>query len=130
MQPELQQLLGKLVGIGVENTAFTHDLITTGGGFSINPVAREDRAIVRKFTKPVDVDHDAKTLNGFAYTTRVTGAPVLAVAPAFLDCRVTQSVPCGDGHTLVIGEVVDCGFQRDEDTEVLRMEDTRMNYGG
>ena len=34
------------------------------------------------------------------------------------------------GHTLFIGEVVDTGFQKDEETPVLRMEDTRMNYGG
>ena len=33
-------------------------------------------------------------------------------------------------HTLFVGEVVDAGFQKDEDTAVLRMEDTRMNYGG
>ena len=32
--------------------------------------------------------------------------------------------------TLFIGEVVDAGFQKAEDTPVLRMEDTRMNYGG
>jgi len=29
-----------------------------------------------------------------------------------------------------VGEVVDAGFQKAEDTPVLRMEDTRMNYGG
>ena len=34
------------------------------------------------------------------------------------------------GHTLFIGEVVDAGFQKPEETPVLRMEDTRMNYGG
>ena len=33
-------------------------------------------------------------------------------------------------HTLFVGEVVDAGFQKNEDTAVLRMEDTRMNYGG
>jgi hypothetical protein len=38
-------------------------------------------------------------------------------------------VPCGTS-TFFIGEVVDAGFQQDEATEVLRMEDTRMNYGG
>ena len=27
-------------------------------------------------------------------------------------------------------EVADAGFQKPEDTPVLRMEDTRMNYGG
>ena len=33
-------------------------------------------------------------------------------------------------HTFFVGEVVDCAFLGDEDTDVLRMEDTRMNYGG
>ena len=31
---------------------------------------------------------------------------------------------------LFIGEVLDSGFLKDEATPVLRMEDTRMNYGG
>ena len=119
----------KLVAIGVEQPAFTHELITAGGAFSLCTVAREDRAIVRKFTKPVEVDLGAKTLNGFPFHDGVTGVPILDQAPAFLDCEVRQAVPVGN-HTLFIGEVVDCGFQADEDTPVLRMEDTRMNYGG
>ena len=40
-----------------------------------------------------------------------------------------QAVDLGE-HTFFIGEVVACGFQKAEDTPVLRMEDTRMNYGG
>ena len=119
----------KLVGIGVEKTALTHRLISEGGVFSVCTIAREDRSIVRKFTKPVEVDHDAGTLNGFAFHTGVTGAPILDQAPAYLDCEVRQSVDVG-GHTFFIGEVVDSAFQADEGTEVLRMEDTRMNYGG
>lgn len=119
----------KLVGIGVEKTAFTHDLISEGGVFSLCTVAREDRAIVRKFTKPVEVDMDAMTLNGFPFHEGVTGAPILDQAPAYLDCEVRQAVDTG-GHTFFIGEVMDTAFQAAEDTEVLRMEDTRMNYGG
>ena len=119
----------KLVGISVEKAAVTHELITEGGVFALNTVSREDRAIVRKFTKPVEVDTDAKTLNGFPFHDGVTGAPILDQAPAYVDCEVRQPVDVGN-HTLFIGEVVDAGFQADEDTEVLRMEDTRMNYGG
>ena len=44
-------------------------------------------------------------------------------------CTVSQAVPVGN-YTLFLGEVVDAGFQKPEDTPVLRMEDTRMNYGG
>jgi flavin reductase (DIM6/NTAB) family NADH-FMN oxidoreductase RutF len=120
----------KLVAIGVDQTAFTHELITAGRAFTVNTVNREDRAIVRKFTKPVDVDTEARTLNGFAYHDGpITGVPVLDQAPAFVECEVRQEVECGH-HTLFIGEVVNVGFQADEATDVLRMEDTRMSYGG
>lgn len=120
----------KLVGVSVEKDAVTHELITAGGAFTVNLVDREDRAIVRKFTKPVDEDAAAGTLNGFAFhDAAVTGAPLLDQAVAFVDCQVRQAVEVG-GSTLFLGEVVDAAFQKAEETEVLRMEDTRMNYGG
>ncbi|HEX8804416.1 MAG TPA: flavin reductase family protein [Acidimicrobiales bacterium] len=119
----------KLVGIGVEKTAVTHALIEGGRSFALCTIAREDRAIVRKFTKPVVDDPGAGTLNGVAVHEGRTGAPVLDQAVAWIDCEVRQAVDCG-GHTFFVGEVVEAGFQRDEDTEVLRMEDTRMSYGG
>jgi flavin reductase (DIM6/NTAB) family NADH-FMN oxidoreductase RutF len=119
----------KMVAVSVEKTAFSHELLAEGGMFALSIVDREDRAIVRKFTKPVEVDLEARTLNGFAYHDGLSGAPVLDQAAAFVDCVVRQKVDVGD-HTLFVGEVVDAGFQKPEDTGVLRMEDTRMNYGG
>jgi flavin reductase (DIM6/NTAB) family NADH-FMN oxidoreductase RutF len=119
----------KLVSVAVEKEALTHELIAEGRVFSVNLVDREDRAIVRKFTKPVEVDAAASTLNGFPYHDGPTGAPVLDQAVAWLDCRVHSTVDLG-AHTLFLGEVVDAGFQKPEDTPVLRMEDTRLNYGG
>jgi flavin reductase (DIM6/NTAB) family NADH-FMN oxidoreductase RutF len=119
----------KLIGVSVEKEAVTHQLITEGGVFSLNLVKREDRAIVRKFVKPVEADLEAMTLNGFPFHDGPTGAPVLDQAVAYADCRVRQAVEAG-GHTVFIGEVVEAAFQADEETEVLRMEDTRMSYGG
>ena len=119
----------KLLAVSVEKEAFTHELLLEGGVFALNIVDREDRAIVRKFTKPVEVDLEARTLNGFAFHDGLSGAPVLDQAAAFVDCVVRQQVDVGD-HTVFLGEVVDAGFQKPEDTGVLRMEDTRMNYGG
>ncbi|MET0627829.1 MAG: flavin reductase family protein [Acidimicrobiia bacterium] len=119
----------KLLAVSVETEAFTHELITEGQVFSCNIIDREDRAIVRKFTKPVDVDLDAHTLNGFPFHEGVTGAPILDQAVAFVECAVRQTVDVGD-HSVFIGEVVDAGFSKAEDTPVLGMQDTRMNYGG
>ena len=119
----------KLVAVAVEKEALTHQLITEGRAFSVNIIDREDRAIVRKFTKPVEVDAGASTLNGFPFHDGATGAPILDQAVAWLDCRLHSGVDLG-AHTLFVGEVVDAGFQKPEDTPVLRMEDTRLNYGG
>ncbi|MDZ7731724.1 MAG: flavin reductase family protein [Acidimicrobiia bacterium] len=120
----------KLVGIGVEKAALTHDFVDEGGVFSLCTIDREDRAIVRKFTKPVEVDLEAMTLNGFPFHEGATGGgPILDRAVAYLDCEVRERVEVGD-RTFFVGQVVDAGFQQEEATPVLRMEDTRMNYGG
>src|SRR3954452_15838453 len=55
----------KLLGVSIEKTAVTCDLIAASNAFTVNVIDREDRAIVRKFTKPVEVDASASTLNGF-----------------------------------------------------------------
>jgi len=119
----------KLVAVSVEHEALTTALITDGGVFSLSVVDREDRAIVRKFVKPVEHDEEAGTLNGFAFHEARTGAPVLDQALAYVDCEVRQRLPLGD-HVLFVGEVVDAGFRRAEGAQQLRMEDTRMSYGG
>lgn len=119
----------KLVGVSVEKDALTHRLIATGGSFTVCVIDREDRAIVRKFTKPVDVDESAGTLNSFPFRDGRSGAPILTQCVAWVDCELRQTVDAG-GHSFFVGEVVDAGFGKDEATPVLRMEDTRMNYGG
>jgi flavin reductase (DIM6/NTAB) family NADH-FMN oxidoreductase RutF len=122
----------KSVGVSVERSALTHELIELGQSFTVALVPRAERALVRRFVKPAEHDPAAHTLAGFAYRDApVSGAPVLALTLGYLDCTLTESLPLGS-HTLFVGAVVDAGFAPDhaEDEEVLRMEDTRMNYGG
>ncbi|MGH9062425.1 MAG: flavin reductase family protein [Acidimicrobiales bacterium] len=119
----------KLVAISVERDAMTHRLVAEGGVFSLCTLHREDRAIVRKLVKPVAEGPEPGALNGFAVRSAVTGAPILTQAVAWLDCEVRQSLAVGS-HSVFVGEVVDAGFGRPEDAPVLRMEDTRMSYGG
>lgn len=120
----------KLLGVSVERTAITHGLIAAARCFSVSIIDREDRALVRKFTKPTEANAEAHTINDVAYVERVTGAPILSQAVAFCDCELREALEVG-GHTLYVGEVVDAAFLRDDEaTPVLRMEDTRMNYGG
>ncbi|MBO0729786.1 MAG: flavin reductase [Acidimicrobiaceae bacterium] len=121
----------KLLLVSVERGALTHQLITEGGVFALSILSRDDRPVVRKFAKPAT--EDGSTLSGFPVQQAPSGAPVLAQAVAWLDCRVHASWELGS-HTAFVGEVVDCGGLDDgageETPEILRMEDTRMSYGG
>jgi flavin reductase (DIM6/NTAB) family NADH-FMN oxidoreductase RutF len=119
----------KLVAIAVENAAYTEELVREGRRFSLCLLSRDDRAVVRRFVKPVDADLEAGTLGGVAFHDTPSGVPVLDQALAWLDCELRQEVPTGD-HTLFVGEVVDSRFEQPPETPVLRMEDTRMSYGG
>lgn len=116
----------KLLAVSVRNDSLTHQLVTGAQVFSLSFVGREDRALVRAFTKPAEQTEGA--LAGVPVTEGVTGAPILAQAPAWFECEVRHELVLGD-HTLFIGEVV-ATCAPDEKVPVLRMEDTRLNYGG
>lgn len=148
-------LTPKLVGMAVEATALTHELISEGGVFALSILPRDQRELVRRFAKPVgDVsvdDNGSGTMQGAAVRAATTGAPILEMAVAWLDCEVRHRLALGS-HTWFAGEVVDCDFAPAgppapvempgadpgdvpatpgaKTMEVLRMEDTRMNYGG
>lgn len=115
-----------LIGIGVDNTAVTHRLITDGGCFTVNLWDATDTKVFVKFSKPAK--DDGSTLNGRPVRPATTGAPVFDEALAWIDCEVRQSLDLGS-HTLFIGEVVDVGLGDDE-ARAAALSDTRMKYGG
>ena len=126
----------KLVAVSVQSSAVTHGLIEQGGVFSLSILKRDDRSLVRKFVKPVEpseieVDTSGRgTMRNVGVRPDVTGAPVVSDALGWLDCEVRRTIPLSS-HSLFVGEVVGFGFGEDgEEAEVLRTEDTRMNYGG
>jgi flavin reductase (DIM6/NTAB) family NADH-FMN oxidoreductase RutF len=132
----------KLLGVGVECDAVTHDLLSQSGVFALSVLPRAERALVRRFAKPVkDQTVDELTgvgqMQGAAVRAGSTGAPILDVAAAWIDCEVRHALELGS-HSWFVGEVVDCGLLDQgadsgagtDGIEVLRMEDTRMSYGG
>jgi len=135
----------KLVGIGVETASVTYGLLVEGGVFALSLLPRAERALVRRYAKPVtdsavDDVTGAGTMQGHGVHGASTGAPVLDVAVSWLDCEVRHVVALGS-HGWFVGEVVDCGEAPtgrtggegeagEGDGGALRMEDTRMNYGG
>jgi flavin reductase (DIM6/NTAB) family NADH-FMN oxidoreductase RutF len=141
----------KLVAAAIESGSLTRTLVEEGGAFAVCVLDRRDRGLVRRFVKPVDrVEVDAAgsltALQGEPVHEVTGGLPVLDVSLAWLACRVRQVVDPGSGtgtpasHRLFLGEVVDAGeashrtgpseAPEPEGGGVLRMEDTRMSYGG
>jgi len=121
-----------LVGVALERESVTARLVEGGGSFSVSLLWRRDRDVVRRFVKPVtEVERSAEgslvALSGHPVTeVGPDGLPVLATAAGYVACRLSDALPLGS-HTWCIGEVVEVGG---EPGEVLRMEDTRMHYGG
>jgi flavin reductase (DIM6/NTAB) family NADH-FMN oxidoreductase RutF len=115
-----------LIGIGVDNTAVTHRLISASGAFTVNLWDSDDTRVFVKFSKPANDDGD--TLNGRAVRAAVTGAPVFDEALAWVDCEVRHTLDLGT-HTLFVGEVVEAAIN-DDDARAAAMSDTRMKYGG
>ena len=122
----------KLVGVALEHESVTARLVAAGGGFTVSLLARTERDVVRRFVKPVKEvergpDGAVLALSGQPVTeVGPDRLPVLASAAGYLDCRLTSAEPLGS-HVFCIGEVTGVGG---EPADVLRMEDTRMHYGG
>jgi len=115
-----------LIGVGVDNSAVTHRLITDGGSFTVNLWDSENTRVFVKFSKPATFEDGA--LNDRSVREEATGAPVFDEAIAWMDCEVRQSHDLGT-HSLFIGEVVAAGINDDE-ARPASMNDTRMKYGG
>jgi flavin reductase (DIM6/NTAB) family NADH-FMN oxidoreductase RutF len=137
----------KLVAVAVETTAVTRQLIELGGRFSVSVLPQSERAVIRRFVKPVrdvvlDAGGVATSLQGEPVHEVLGGLPCLSSALAWLSCEV-RSTNRWDGiaggpasHVLFVGEVVDVGESETgggtggDVPAVLEMRDTRMNYGG
>jgi len=115
-----------LIGVGVDNEALTHRLISEGGSFTVNLWDAENTRPFVKFSKPA-TDEDG-ALNGWGVRSASTGAPVFDDAVAWMDCEIRHSLDLGS-HTLFVGEVVEAQIN-DDDARVASMSDTRMKYGG
>jgi flavin reductase (DIM6/NTAB) family NADH-FMN oxidoreductase RutF len=122
----------KLVGVALERDSVTARLVRAGGAFSVSLLSRDDRDVIRRFVKPVvEVARspEGAVLSMAGHSVAEVGparVPVLASAVGYVYCGLTRSEELGS-HTLCVGEVLEVGG---EPSGVLRMEDTRMHYGG
>jgi flavin reductase len=84
----------------VDRQNFMYECLMKGRCFAVSILTVEQEAISRRFAT-----RGPKDFSDLALVVAETGAPILAAALAFVDCRVVQVVPGGD-HEIFFGEIV------------------------
>ena len=94
-----------LVSVCLDRRLYSHGLISAGGVFGVNVLAKDQAEVARRFAGMVPGLEVADRFDGENWTTASTGVPLLDSALGWLDCRVVHEYPGGD-HTIFVGEVL------------------------
>lgn len=122
-----------LVVIGVKADSGAHAVIKDAGTFALNILGKGQQAAAFAFFKPVH--HEGERINGEPFRAGLTGAPILASVPAFVECRLVDTVEKGD-HSVFVGEVIEAGVsgeisgRPDDATLWLKDLGEKTFYGG
>lgn len=95
-----------LVMISIDRHSYLHAAIPRAGYFAANILTTELQDLSRRFAG--QIGDPAHRFNDLNWRREVTGAPVLADALAWVDCRVEAIYPGGD-HSIIVGHVVGLG---------------------
>jgi flavin reductase (DIM6/NTAB) family NADH-FMN oxidoreductase RutF len=111
--------------VGLRRDTAIWQNVQAAGTFVLNFLGSGQKDLATQFLKHAQAD--ASTLAGYAYHTGLVGAPILDDAPAYLECRVAETLDAGD-HTLFLADIVEAGLQHD--LPMLTLADTPWHYGG
>jgi len=122
-----------LVVVGVKTDSNAFPVIKDSGAFALNVLGKGQQALAFAFFKSVAPEGD--TIAGQRFRRGITGAPLLESTPAFVECRLLDTIERGD-HAVMVGEVVDAGVRTPPegrpDDAVLWLKDLgeKTFYGG
>ncbi|UCH88348.1 MAG: flavin reductase [Thermoplasmata archaeon] len=109
-----------MVMISVGPGRHTHDMIKESGCFAINILGESKMELAKHFG--MQSGRKVKKFENIEYERKVTGAPILIDAIAYLDCKVHSSHTAGD-HTIFVGTIEDCKICSDEEPLIYRTTD-------
>jgi flavin reductase (DIM6/NTAB) family NADH-FMN oxidoreductase RutF len=116
-----------MVVVAVENASKTIGMIRDAHHFAVNLLQSGQRDLAGKLGR--SSEQTPQKLKGIrTKPAPVSGAPVLADALGWVECRLMTTLPAGD-HTLVLGEVVGAGVEH-QDVKALTLEEAGFKYSG
>ena len=86
-----------LVVVGVKTDSHAHALIKESKAFALNVLGKGQGPMAFAFFKPAT--REGQTISGEPFRSGTTGAPILERTPAFVECRLVDSVERGDHST-------------------------------
>ena len=92
-----------LIIISLQTASRTHYLVSQAKVFAVTILAEDQQELSERFAGRLGDAEDR--VADLETETLVTGAPFIKGGLAYLDCRVTQSIPLGT-NTLFLAEVV------------------------
>lgn len=114
-----------MVAVAVESDGKSIGMMRESKAFSVNVYEHEQRREAGRLARPAA--KAPEKLEEFRHRDGETGAPVLADALGFVECRIVEEVEAGD-HTLVVGEVVGAGVFHEG--EPLTIQEAGFTYAG
>ena len=122
-----------LVVVGVKADSLTHSIIKQTAAFALNVLGKEQKSLAYTFFK--SLQREDNTIGGEPFRTGENGSPIFSNTPAFVECKLVETVEKGD-HCIFVGEVVNAGVSRqpegrpDEATLWLLDLGENIFYGG
>jgi len=122
-----------LVVVGVKSDSHAHEIIKESQAFALNVLGKGQQQVAFAFFKPAEAV--GGKISGESYRDGVTGSPILASTPAYVECKLIDTVERGD-HSVFVGEVVDASVAKDPegrpDDATLWLKDLgeKTFYGG
>jgi flavin reductase (DIM6/NTAB) family NADH-FMN oxidoreductase RutF len=114
-----------MITLGIRKGGHSHALLSEGAAFALHMLSHDQKDIAERFFKPVQCDE--RTIGGLEFELGATGAPILKALPAFVECKVVDSLSHGD-HTIFLAEILEAGTRGD--APALSLRDTPWHYGG
>jgi flavin reductase (DIM6/NTAB) family NADH-FMN oxidoreductase RutF len=115
-----------MVLVSAESESRCLPMIRDAKAFAVNVLAAEQRDLATRLG--LGSGAGAQKLSGVPTKPGpVTGTPVIASCLGWLECRLVATMPAGD-HTLVLGEVVEAGVEREG--LPLTLAEAGMKYSG
>jgi flavin reductase (DIM6/NTAB) family NADH-FMN oxidoreductase RutF len=103
-----------LILVCLQKTTDTAELIIQSGAFSVSMLGEDHQYLSNLFAGFADIPAEANRFEGIDLITADTGAPIIAGAMGWLDCRL-HAIHDGSTHHIFIGQVMAASGHHDHD---------------